>query len=91
MAISAPIWLAPALGGLIALAEGLRTLFGLQDAYPAYRRAAENLRNEAWLFAQRAARYTDAANPAQLLAERIVEISDTENQAWAGSVMQRKL
>src|SRR5919112_644585 len=41
VAIQAPTWLAPALGGVIALAEGIRTLFGFKDTYPTYRRTAE--------------------------------------------------
>jgi hypothetical protein len=91
VAIAAPVWLAPALGGLIALAEGVRTLFGIQDTYPTYRRAAEDLRNEAWLFAQRAGRYGDADDPEQLLAERVVEISGTETRDWAGSLGRRTI
>lgn len=89
VALDAPIWFAPALGGLIALAEGIRTLFGLRDTYPTYRRTAEELRNEAWLYAQRAAHYAEAANPAQLLAERVVQLSNVETAGWAASVKER--
>src|SRR5690242_11186366 len=53
VAFDAPVWFAPSLGGVIALAEGARTLFGLRDTYPTYRRTAEELRNEAWLYAGR--------------------------------------
>lgn len=90
IAIHAPTWLAPALGGLIALAEGVRTLLGLQDSYPTYRRAAEELRNEAWLFAQQAGRYADATDRPQVLAERVVEISNSETEQWVGAFHQRK-
>ncbi|NUS00023.1 MAG: DUF4231 domain-containing protein, partial [Kribbellaceae bacterium] len=40
VAINAPTWLAPSLGGVIALAEGIRTLFGFKDSYPTYTRTA---------------------------------------------------
>ncbi|MDX6247689.1 MAG: hypothetical protein QOF10_1049 [Kribbellaceae bacterium] len=90
VAISAPTWLAPALGALIALAEGVRTLLGLQDSYPTYRRTAEELRNEAWLFAQQAGRYADSPDRPQLLVERVVDISNTETDEWVGAFRQRK-
>ncbi|MFI6830403.1 MULTISPECIES: DUF4231 domain-containing protein [unclassified Kribbella] len=91
VAISAPIWLAPSLGALIALAEGVRTLFGFKDSYPTYRRTAEDLRNEAWLYVQRAGRYTTAEDPAKLLTERVVEISHTETADWEEALKQRSV
>jgi hypothetical protein len=90
VAFDAPHWFAPALGGVIALTEGARTLLGLQDSYPAYRRTAEELRNEAWLFAQQAGRYADAEDRPQLLAERVVEISSAQTEQWAGTFHQGK-
>ncbi|GAA1595271.1 hypothetical protein GCM10009789_56610 [Kribbella sancticallisti] len=90
VAFDAPTWFAPGLGGLIALAEGVRTLLGLQDSYPMYRRTAEELRNEAWLFAQQAGRYADAEDRPQLLAERVVEISSAETEQWVNSFGQGK-
>ncbi|TWD75289.1 uncharacterized protein DUF4231 [Kribbella amoyensis] len=89
VALDVPVWFAPALGGAIALAEGVRTLFGLRDEYPTYRRTAEDLRNEAWLYSQRAGRYAEAADPASLLAERVVELSTTETAHWASAVRER--
>lgn len=89
VAFDAPTWFAPALGGLIALAEGVRTLLGLQDSYPAYRRTAEELRNEAWLFAQQAGRYAEAEDAPQVLIERVVEISRAETEQWVGDFQQR--
>jgi hypothetical protein len=89
VAFDAPKWFAPALGALIALAEGVRTLLGLQDSYPTYRRTAEELRNEAWLFAQQAGRYSGAADRPQLLAERVVAISNNETEQWVGAFKQR--
>ncbi|MBB5836728.1 DUF4231 domain-containing protein [Kribbella italica] len=89
VALDAPLWFAPSLGGLIALAEGARTLFGLRDTYPTYRRTAEELRNEAWLYAGRAGRYAEAENAAQLLAERVVELSNAETAGWASAVRER--
>lgn len=89
VAFDAPTWFAATLGALIALAEGLRTLLGLQDSYPAYRRAAEELRNEAWLYAQQAGPYADAEDRAQLLAERVVEISAGETEHWVGAFHHR--
>jgi hypothetical protein len=91
VAISAPTWLAPSLGGVIALAEGIRTLFGFKDSYPTYRRTAEDLRNEAWLSAQRADRYATAEEPAKLLTERVVEISHTETEDWEAALKQRSV
>ena len=91
VAINAPNWLAPALGGLIALAEGIRTLFGFKDSYPMYTRTAEQLRNEAWLYAQRAGRFADAEDPVRLLAERVVEISQAETTDWAEAMKSRTI
>ncbi|MEU4607120.1 DUF4231 domain-containing protein [Kribbella sp. NPDC023972] len=91
VAIGAPTWLAPALGGVIALAEGIRTLFGFKDSYPMYTRTAEQLRNEAWLYAQRAGRYADAEDPVRLLAERVVEISQAETTDWEAAVKARSI
>jgi hypothetical protein len=91
VAINVPTWLAPALGGVIALAEGVRTLFGFKDSYPTYRRTAEDLRNEAWLYAQRAGRYETAEDPEKILAERVVEISHTETEDWEAALKQRSI
>ena len=91
VAINVPTWLAPALGGVIALAEGVRTLFGFKDSYPTYRRTAEDLRNEAWLYAQRAGRYETAEDPEKILAERVVEVSHTETEDWEAALKQRSV
>ncbi|MEU4293912.1 DUF4231 domain-containing protein [Kribbella sp. NPDC026596] len=91
VAISAPTWLAPALGGVIALAEGIRTLFGFKDSYPAYTRTAQQLRNEAWLYAQRAGRYGKADDPVRLLAERVVDISQEETSDWEAALKARSI
>ncbi|MER7249060.1 DUF4231 domain-containing protein [Kribbella sp. NPDC000426] len=91
VAINAPTWLAPSLGGVIALAEGIRTLFGFKDSYPTYTRTAQELRNEAWLYAQRAGRYADADEPVKLLAQRVVEISHSETEDWEAALKARSL
>jgi hypothetical protein len=91
VAIKAPVWLAPTLGGVIALAEGIRTLFGFKDTYPTYTRTAQQLRNEAWLYAQQAGRYAAAADPVKLLAERVVEISALETEDWEEAVKARSI
>jgi hypothetical protein len=91
VAIQAPDWLAPALGAVIALAEGIRTLFGFKDTYPTYRRTAEELRSEAWLYAQRAGRYATGENSDQLLTERVVEISRAETTDWETALKARSV
>ncbi|MEV0286108.1 MULTISPECIES: DUF4231 domain-containing protein [unclassified Kribbella] len=91
VAISAPTWLAPALGGVIALAEGIRTLFGYRDTYPTYTRTAQHLRNEAWLYAQHAGRYAKSEDPVRLLAERVVEISQEETADWEAAFKTRTI
>ncbi|WP_350274488.1 DUF4231 domain-containing protein [Kribbella sp. HUAS MG21] len=91
VAIKAPVWLAPALGGAIALAEGIRTLFGFKDTYPTYTRTAQQLRNEAWLYAQKAGRYARAEEPVRLLAERVVEISHAETEDWEAALKARTI
>ncbi|NIK57848.1 DUF4231 domain-containing protein [Kribbella shirazensis] len=91
VAIEAPIWLAPALGGVIALAEGVRTLYGFKDTYPTYTRTAQQLRNEAWLYAQKAGRYARADEPVRLLAERVVEISHSETEDWEAALKSRSI
>ena len=91
VAIKAPTWLAPTLGGVIALAEGIRTLFGFKDSYPTYTRTAQELRNEAWLYAQKAGRYAKAGDPVKLLAERVVVISHTETEDWEAALKARSV
>jgi hypothetical protein len=91
VAIQAPSWRAPALGAVIALAEGIRTLFGFKDTYPTYRRTAEELRSEAWLYAQRAGRYATGENSDQLLTERVVEISRAETTDWETALKARSV
>ena len=91
VAISAPIWLAPSLGALIALAEGIRTLFGFKDSYPTYRRTAEDLRNEAWLYVQRAGQYATAEDAGKLLTQRVVEISHSETSDWEEALKARSV
>ena len=91
VAINAPTWLAPALGGVIALAEGIRTLFGFKDSYPTYTRTAQELRNEAWLYAQKAGRYATADEAVKLLAERVVEISHSETEDWEAALKARSI
>ena len=91
VAISAPTLFAPVLGGVIALAEGIRTLFGFKDSYPTYTRTAQQLRNEAWLYAQKAGRYAAAQDPVRLLAERVVDISQEETEAWEAALKQRSI
>jgi hypothetical protein len=85
-AFDSPRWTIAILGALIALAEGVRSLFRVQEGYLACRVAAEQLRNEAWLFAQRAGDYADKTDPQALLAERVVEISARENASWTESL-----
>jgi hypothetical protein len=91
VAIKAPTWLASALGGVIALAEGIRTLFGFKDTYPTYTRTAQELRNEAWLYSQKAGRYAKAGDAVKLLAERVVEISHTETENWEAALKARSI
>jgi len=86
LAIQAPSWLSPALGALIAFVEGVRTLFRVQDAYVSYRQAAEELRNEAWLFAGKVGRYASTEDRDVVLAERIIEISARENATWVSTL-----
>ncbi|WP_272948953.1 DUF4231 domain-containing protein [Kribbella capetownensis] len=69
----------------------MRTLFAFKDSYPTYRRTAEDLRNEAWLYVQRAGRYTSTEDPAKLLTERVVEISHTETADWEEALKQRSV
>ncbi len=87
---TAPRWLVPGLGAGIAFLEGVRTLLRFQDNYLAYRAAAEQLRGEAWLFAQRAGDYAGAADRERLLTERVVDISSRENAAWAATLSQAR-
>jgi hypothetical protein len=89
VAVDAPRWLAPVLGGVIALSEGLRTLFGFKDTYPTWTRTAQQLRNEAWLYAAKAGRYTEASDPVQLLAERVVTICEEETSDWEAALRAR--
>ncbi|RZU03326.1 uncharacterized protein DUF4231 [Kribbella rubisoli] len=91
VAFDVPKWFAAALGGVIALAEGIRTLFGFKDSYPTYRRTAEDLRNEAWLYVQRAGQYATAEDAGKLLTQRVVEVSHSETSDWEEALKARSV
>jgi hypothetical protein len=91
VAFDVPRWAAPSLGGVIALAEGIRTLFGFKDSYPTYRRTAEDLRNEAWLYVQRAGQYATAEDAGKVLTQRVVEISSSETANWEEALKARSV
>ena len=74
-----------------AFTAGVLLTLGFKDSYPTYTRTAQQLRNEAWLYAQRAGRYAGVGDPALVLTERVVEISQDETEAWEAALKQRSI
>jgi|GEM_PF-4780991 len=81
-------WIPAVMGAAILVVEGLQQLLQFHTNYLSYRKTAEALRNEAWLFAAGAGPYVNAGGRGQLLAERITQMSLDENAAWVKAMSQ---
>jgi predicted signal transduction protein with EAL and GGDEF domain len=83
--ISAPAYIASALGVLIVVIEGLQSLNQYQQTWISYRSTCEQLKHEKYLWLAKAGPYASAANADAILAERVENILSSENASWAES------
>jgi hypothetical protein len=72
---------AAALGGLVALCQGIDTIHHYGDHYVAWRATCQRMLRERQLFAARAGPYADGKDP-KLLASNLALIEDEEQQQW---------
>lgn len=70
------------IGISIALIEGIQQLYQFQENWMNYRKTAEALKREEFLFKTQAGPYLKSAH-VQKLAERVETILQIENQQWA--------
>jgi len=88
--ISAPAYIASALGVLIVVIEGLQSLNQYQQTWISYRSTCEQLKHEKYLWLAKAGPYASAANADALLTERVENILSSENAGWAESKQEGK-
>jgi hypothetical protein len=70
------------LGAVIVVAEGLLRLFQWEQHWLSYRATWQALDREKALYLSTAGPYTSVSDPRRLLAERVEELIDQENQSW---------
>ncbi len=71
-----------ALGVAIVVLEGLQSLNQNHDNWTRYRSTTEALKHEKYLWLAHAGPYATAANPDQLLAERVEGLVSEEHAKW---------
>jgi len=71
-----------AAGVIIAVSEGVISLYKYQDLWIKYRATAEHLQREKLLYLTKAEKYKDAKNPFPLFVERVESILQSENKEW---------
>ena len=83
--IKASAWLTGGLGVLIVVLEGILQLNQYQHNWITYRSTCEYLKHEKYLYAASAGAYSEAKNPARLLAERVESLVSQEHAKWVSS------
>ena len=76
------------LGAIIAIVEGLQSLYQFQSNWLSYRATCEELKHEKYLFLAKAGPYLKAENAIASLAERSESLISRENAKWV-SVRER--
>jgi hypothetical protein len=82
IALSAPIWVAAVLGGLVAVVEGLQGLNQYQQNWFNYRSTGEALKHEKYLYLARAGPYNDETSAHRALAEKVEGLVSQEHAKW---------
>jgi hypothetical protein len=83
-------YVVPALGIIIAIAEGLQQLNQFQANWISYRSTCEALRHEKYLYLGQAGPYASVDKPIPVLAERVEGLISQENAKWISSQDQRE-
>ena len=86
VAAHAPGWVGAFLGGLAAVATGLRQVFGWQRNWASFARANVQIETEIVRFGQGVGEYAPPATAAALLATRVEDITASETGSWAKQV-----
>lgn len=80
--VGAPGLLTAAFAAAVVIAEGAQQLFRWHDNWHIYRTAAEELKQEKFLYLTQAGPYT-GPDRQSILAERIASVMAQENRTWA--------
>jgi hypothetical protein len=83
IALSAPMWVAAVLGGLVAVLEGLQGLNQYQQNWFNYRSTCEALKHEKYLYLAKAGPYSDQTSAHRALAEKLEGLVSQEHAKWA--------
>jgi Protein of unknown function (DUF4231) len=71
-----------AAGVLIAVLEGVQSLYKYQDKAIEYRKASESMKHEHWLFEAKSGAYTHTETALKTFVERVEGIISEENKSW---------
>lgn len=78
------------LSGIILLSEGSIALFNHQNNWIEYRRTAENLKQEKYMYLTSSGVYNDLEDKFTLLVERVETLISSENINWANMERDKK-
>ena len=76
------------LGVIITVLEGLLHLNQYQENWSNYRKTAESLKHEKFLFLAHAGPYAGATAPRAMLAERVEALISQENSQWVAALQK---
>ena len=76
-------YLVALVGVLIAIFEGILSLYEYQNNWVNYRSTAETLKRERYLFSTKTGDYANVDKPFPLFVEKIETILGAENQNWS--------
>lgn len=82
VAAHAPAWAGAFLGGIAAVATGMRQVFGWQRNWASFARANVQIEAEIVRFGQAIGEYAPAAKAAAALADRVEDITAAETGSW---------
>lgn len=78
------------MAGIILLAESLISLYNHHDNWVEYRRTAELLQHEKYMYYTNTGVYSNELEPFKLLVERVETLISSENINWANMETNRK-
>ena len=87
--LAPPTWIVAAIGGAIALSEGLQQLGQYQYNWIMYRSTCESLKHEKYLYLAKASPY-NGEDPHALLAVRVEETVSQEHAKWVATREEKK-
>jgi len=78
--------LTAALAASVVVLEGVQQLFQFQSNWITYRRTAETMRQQAFMYVAQVGLYADKETRRERLAEFMSEITTTENAGWTSTM-----